>query len=191
MKKLLLLSILSFGFLNADLPEPYASFNQLNYQPFYFEDGWIILNKLTEQNAEVFIDVESPYGEAARAVALQGAPNIKIYAVNPWNSNSYAFQQFISNVIHENTANLITPIKLSSRDASIQTNIVADFIFIDATEECKLIEKISMWLTHLSENGIIAGNRWNWPSVKYLVITAATTFNLNFSEVGNYWFLQK
>lgn len=190
MKNLFLLSFLSLSILNADLPEPYASFNQLNYQPFYLENNWIIINKLVAQEAQVFIDVESRYGEAARAVALQ-LPNLKIYEVNPWHSNSYSYQQFLSNVIQEGTADVITPIKLSSREASLQTNIVADFIYIDATEECKLIEKISSWLIHLTENGVIAGNHWNWPSVKYLVVTAASNFNLNFSEDGDYWFLQK
>lgn len=48
--------------------EPYDSLRQVSYEPYFFENSWILLNKVTAQSTKVFVDVDSPNGMAARVI---------------------------------------------------------------------------------------------------------------------------
>lgn len=173
------------------LPEPYASIRGVAYEPYYLQDSWILLGKVNALDAAVFIDVESRSGEAARFIGANTAEEVNVYCINSWKENDHQFQTFLSNVIHEDAAERVIPIRMSSNEAAAALNLIADVIYIDCNDIDAIPEKIMDWVTHLSENGVIAGNRWEWPEVEYAVVNAVGSLNLTLSINGNYWFLQK
>jgi hypothetical protein len=80
--------------LYANLPQPYASINNLPQTPYYVQDGYTIYNLANTHNAAVVIDVESQDGGVARYLAQQASnlpvsnlPSLQqIYSVSMWQS---------------------------------------------------------------------------------------------------------
>ena len=50
----------------ADTPQPYASIRALPATPYHLGDAWVLLNKVQSYSTNVFVDVGSPDGAAAR-----------------------------------------------------------------------------------------------------------------------------
>lgn len=171
--------------------QPYQSIRQVPHEPYYLENSWILLNKVNAQSATVFIDVESPNGEAARFIAANASNELSVYSVNSWSEDEYQFQRFLSNVISENSTEKLIPIRMNSKEASNALNLVSELIYLDCNDISSINEKILTWVTHLSEHGAIAGNRWNWPDVELAVVNAAVGLNLTLTTNGNFWFLNK
>lgn len=178
------------SFLIAD-PEPYASIRQVSYEPYYFENSWILLDKVNAQSTTVFIDIESVDGMAARFVSANVPADVKVYNVNPWSQDEHQFQQFLSNVIEEGQQEQIIPLRMSSKEGSATLNLAAEVIYIDCSQPDSVYEKILSWSTHLTENGLIVGNYWNWNEVKLPVVSAAGDLGLTFSTNANFWFLKR
>lgn len=170
--------------------EPYDSIRLVSYEPYFFENSWILLNAVNSQNASVFIDVESSEGMAARFIAANTS-EVHVYNINTWNENEHQFQQFLSNVVEENTQESITPIRMSSREASNALNLISELIYIDSTQSEAVYDKILSWVTHLTQNGVIAGNHWEWHEVELAVVQAAGDLGLTLNIDGNFWFLRK
>lgn len=171
--------------------EPYDSIRLVSYEPYFFENGWILIDKVNSQNTTVFIDVESQSGEAARFVSTNTSDAVRVYQVNDWNHNAHGYQTFLSNVVHENQADKITPITLNSKDGSAVLNLISECIFLDCNSPETVYDKILAWSSHLSDHGIIAGNKWGWPEVELTVINAAVELNLALTINSNFWFLAK
>ncbi len=193
MKKILTIA-LAFSALFApslEANEPYDSVRNVAYEPYFFEDGYILLEKVTAQGTTVFIDVGSTNGAAARYVAANTDGSTRIYSIHPWTGDEYGFQKFLSNVKQENQNEKIIPIRMSSHEAGAALNLVSEVIFIDSTNADKVYETILAWVSHLSEHGIISGNHWERLSVDLAVVKAAAELNLALSTNGTYWFLRK
>lgn len=173
------------------ISEPYDSIKEVAYEPYFLENSWILLDKINSMDATVFIDVESPEGEAARFVGSYAPESVRVYSINSWSKNDYQFQTFLSNVIQEATTERIVPIRMTSDEASAALNLVSEVIYIACDEIDSVSEKIFNWVTHLSEGGVLAGNKWEWPQIELAVINAADELNLSLSIDGNYWFLSK
>lgn len=170
--------------------EPYDSIRTVALEPFFIEDGFILLDKVNNQGTTVFVDVGSINGAASRYIAATTNDTVKVYTINPWNSD-YSFQKFLSNVKQENQNEKITAIRMNSGEASAALNLVSEFIFIDASDSDTIYENILSWVSHLSEHGIISGNHWERTSVDLAVVKAAADLNLSLSTNGTYWFLKK
>jgi hypothetical protein len=170
--------------------EPYASINQLPYEPYYIENAWILSNKVANQGTTNFIDVGSVAGEAARFIAWSTDGSVKIYNINTWKEEQ-SFQRFLSNVAQENSSEKIIPLRMTSDEAELALNVNSEFIFIECSVEKDVAKKIIGWVTHLTENGIIGGNRWGQPSVELAVITTAVELNLTLQVDQNFWFLKR
>lgn len=187
---LCLAAVLASGsFLSAN--EPYDSIRLVSYQPYFIEDGWILLDKVNAQGTTVFIDVESPEGAASRFIAANTSEAPTIYSIHSWSDNQHQFQKFLSNVIQENQTERIVPIRMSSSEAGACLNLVSEVVYIDCTDVASVNEKILAWVAHLSEHGLIAGNKWEWPEVDLAVVNAANELNLSLTVNGGYWFLKK
>lgn len=187
--------LFSQNFTFAADPEPYTAVRNLTQTPYFFENGFILLDLVNSRAATVVIDVDSVDGAAARYIA-QNAPSslLKVYSIQNW-SNSDRFknpyQQFLSNVKQENTANLIIPVRMESLEAATALSLQAEVIFINTIFKDNVYDDILAWSTHLTSNGIIAGNNWNDAEVINAVTQAANSLNLVLKINGNFWWLER
>lgn len=170
--------------------EPYDSIKNVVYEPYFIQDGYILLDKVNTQNTTVFIDVQSTNGAASRYVALNTPETVKVVCVNPW-ENDYAFQKFLSNVKQENQNEKIIPLRMNSDNASSAINLLSELIFIDGSTNDSLYEAILGWVSNLTDQGVICGSHWELSSVKLAVVQVAANLNLSLTINGTYWFLKK
>jgi hypothetical protein len=185
--------------LFADLPQPFASIQNLPSTPYFVQDAYVFYSLINAQNAAVIVDVESQDGGVARYVAQQVTtlPSVKeIYSVSAWHSpdrsQKHLFQRFLSNVIQENTAQLITPIRMSSHEAAESLNVQADFIsLVGGNDQQTIYNDILAWYPHLSDIGVMCGNNWNETSVQVGVTRAASVLDLTVQVNGNVWYFVK
>lgn len=168
--------------------EPFESVRLMAVEPYFVENGYVLVNKVNSLGATVCVDVESDKGEVSRLIASN--TNVKVYSINAW-SGEHEYHQFLSNVQQENTRERIIPLRMSSEDASDALNLSANLIFIDSSDLGALKSKIASWLTHVADGGVIAGNNWQWNDVKVVVATAASELNLSLTLDANYWFLSR
>lgn len=112
---------------------------------------------------------------------------------NLYFKNGYpqVYYQFLSNVIHTDTQDLITPLPLPSNIAHKVLNfhnIKADLIYIDASHEYEdVLVDIRNYRQLLDTSGIIFGDDFSnsWPGVERAV---RESFNNNFYVVNNnFW----
>lgn len=174
--------------------EPYDLIRRLPEEPYVFENGYILLEKVNSTNTALFLDVGSPNGEAARFIAantvVSNNVGVVIFAINSW-SEADSYHRFLSNVRQEGLDDRITALRMSSAEASNALDVQAGVIFLDCSHSEHLHGKILMWLTQLEENGVIAGNYWHSNPVKMAVVRAAAELNLMLSVESNYWFLTR
>lgn len=183
----------------AQFPQPYESIRDLPPVPYYVQDGYIYFSLIESHKAAIIVDVESQDGSVARYIAQQAnnLPSISaIYSINSWTacdlSQKHLFQRFLSNVKQENTAELITPIRMTSEEAALALNIKADFIsLIGANDEDQIYKDILAWYPHLSEGGVICGNNWSEHSIELGITKAASSLNLDLKINGNVWYFEK
>lgn len=181
------------------LPEPYASINILPQRPSFVQDGYIIYSLASASNVEVIIDVESSEGGVARYLAMQAnnLPSLRqIYSVNLWQSNDRSqkqlYRRFLSNVIQENTSELITPIRMSSEEGAKSLHILADLIhLVGGNDQQTIYNDILSWYPRLSERGIMCGNNWDEPSIQSGVTQAARTLDATLQISGTVWYFVK
>ena len=192
------------GFLLANLsayaaPEPYASVRDLPFTPYFVQDGYVFYSLIESHNAAVIVDVESQDGSVARFVAqlANNLPSLSaIYSISAWPETDPVqrrpYQRFLSNVKHETTTELITPIRMNSLEAAMSLNIKADFIsLVGANDQDRIYKDILAWYPHLSDNGVICGNNWYENAVELGVTKAATSLDLNLKISGNVWYFEK
>lgn len=184
--------------LFADTPPPFSLIHNLPQTPYFVLDGYIYYSLISSQNAAVIIDVDSQDGSVARYIAQQVAtlPSVKqIYSISAWqnsdHSQKHLFQRFLSNVSQENTADLITPIRMSSLEAAGALNIVADFIsLVGANDRDAIYNEIIAWFPHLSATGVICGNNWDENEVQEGVTEAAAALNVSVNVDANVWYIE-
>jgi hypothetical protein len=192
-------TILAGVSLYADVPQPYASIHSLPQTPYFVQDGYTIYSLANTHNVGVVIDVESQDGGVARFLAQQAGnlPSLKeIYSVNIWQSNDpsqkHLFRRFLSNVVQENTTQLIIPIRMCSHEAAESLNVQADLInLVGANDQQTIYNDILCWYPHLSDTGVMCGNNWYEPSIQTGVTSAATMLNVSVQVNGNVWFFVK
>lgn len=178
------------------ISDPYAVIRDLPEQPYYFEDAWIVQNLATTHSAQVLIDLGSVDGGAARYFA-QNLPGTKVYSISSWNDydvtdpgSSYGFHKFLSNVKHEGLTEIIVPIRMDSLEGADSLNILADLIYINSGDY-SVYDTVSAWLSHLSTNGVIAGNNWRLHDVQRGVVDVAAELELTLNLSDNIWWLTR
>lgn len=188
--------------MEKDIPEPYRSINTLPFDGHgwfnnknFFEEYFVV------RPVKTIIEVGSWLGSSTRFLAKNLPDDGKIYAVDTWlgsvehaNDTHIAklFQQFCSNVKHENLTHKIVPIRMKSLEAASALNVIADLIYIDAShEEQDVYEDIMAWSSHLAPNGFMCGDDWNWDSVKRGVLRAALDLDCQARHQLNFWWFEK
>jgi hypothetical protein len=185
--------------LSADLSQPFASIRNLPQTPYFVQDAYVYYSLISARASAVIIDVESQDGGVARYLAQEvtNLPTItQIYSVNAWQSpdrsQKYLFQRFLSNVIQDNTAQWITPIRMTSQEAAEGLNVNADFIsLVGGNDQQGIYNDILAWYPHLTDIGVMCGNNWNDTSVQIGVTRAASVLDLTVQLNGNVWYFEK
>jgi Methyltransferase domain len=202
LRKLVLATVLLSGLsLYADLSQPYASVHTMPQTPYYVQDGYIMYDLINKHSAAVIVDVESHDGGVARYIAQQvsnnNLPSVqRIFSVSGWTSADRAqkdlFQRFLSNVVQENTSELITAIRMPSQEGAKALNITADFIsLVGGNDEKGIYQDILAWYPHLSDTGVMCGNNWNDASVQIGVTKAASALDLTVKLASTVWYFEK
>jgi len=170
--------------------EPYDATRTITYVPYTLQDGYYLYNEVIAQNTTLFIDVGSQGGAVARYIAANTNGSVNIFNINSWSNNENDFQTFLSNVIQENQATNIIPIRMNSLEACVGLNLVSQCIYIE-TDPNNIYADIIGWSSHLAPQGVITGNHWEWSDVEFQVIRAASLLNMTVTVNGTYWFLKK
>lgn len=175
---------------NISAVQPYDSVRTIPYEPYYLPNSWVVLNQFNNREGTVFVDVGSTQNGASRYIAQNVGDGVNVYAISPW-SDLGSFQQFLSNVIQENTTERIIPLRMDSNEASDSLNIIADIIYLNSDDPDTLHNNIILWSSHLSTNGAIVGDNWNFLAIELAVITAANNLGLTLANDGTLWILHR
>jgi len=185
-----------------NIPEPYRSIAVLPYQ----RQGWLnletqtyIVNFIIANKPSSIIHLHSGLGLAtiAMAKALKKVnPMGTIYAVDTWTKpydqtpGGTYYQQFLSNVIHQDVADIIMPCRMSSYEALKALNTNPALIVIDGLiEEDNLNENIILWYPHLDTGGVLCGDDWMLASVARAVERAANKMGISIHHSDTTWHL--
>ncbi len=104
------------------------------------------------------------------------------------------YYQFLSNVVHTNNQNIITPLPLPSSIAYKVLEyhgIKADLIYIDGSHEYQdVLADIKNYLPILNDGGVLFGDDYNelWPGVIKAVNEELTN---KFNIINNFWIYEK
>lgn len=170
--------------------QPYDTIRQLPYEPYYLHNAWLVTNAMTSRSGTVFIDGGSASGGAARYMAQNTDGSVAIYSIDPWLIPG-SYQLFLSNVIQENNTDKITPLRLSSKEAAEGTQIIADVIYLNGTNNYILGQQIVQWFSHLSSNGAICGDGWNFQDTSLAVTKSADKLGLTIEVNGTFWIVHR
>ena len=219
MKKYLLLAVPSifFNSLVGDIksyPEPYNQLEEI--LPFkqtigvYYSNGAEIEQIFNTHKIITALEVGSFLGTGSTAHIgrlLKSQENARFFAVDHW-LGSYNHQlggtaydpilpklydQFLSNIIHQELAHIVIPVQMESVDASKFLNEMFDFIYIDAEHlEEFVYNDLVAWYPHLNSDGVFCGDDWGTSiDVRNAVIRFANENNLKIFTGSNFWRLLK
>lgn len=175
------------------------------------EHGWFgpsnkaYLNKfLEEKKVNVVIEVGSWLGLSTAFMANRLPEGATLYAVDhfegDWAINAHAeyqellpslYEQFLSNMLHAGVDTKVVPIKATTEEAFhvLKGHVKADLIYIDAAHDTESVYKdIVMYSQLLSEEGILTGDDWTWPSVQAAVERYASEHGKQIGAEGNFWY---
>lgn len=206
MKKLFVSILCLNGFLFGDISEPYRSINDLPFDgQGWFSNAEQMENLIAAKSPRTVIEVGSWLGTSTRFIAsrLQQSGGL-LYAVDTWKGSPnesihlqdprlpFLFQLFLSNVKHAGLTEVIIPVRMNSLEAAAALNVKADLIYIDASHDApSVIEDILHWYPHLTLNGVMCGDDWNWQGVQEAVIHCASLLNVKVNASGNFWYYER
>lgn len=145
-------------------------------------------------------------GSTKHFAKLVQPKNGKVYAVDTWLGSStqqagqihyqpilpYAYEQFLSNMIHWKLDTTVIPCRMTSLEASQVLDVVPDLIYIDAEHTyVSVYQDLTAWYPFVKNKGILCGDDWMWPEVRRAVVQFANENNLKIKSSGNFWLYQK
>ena len=187
--------------LNEILPDPYpAIYSTIELLPFNSQ-GWYEHHAIFEElfaNSEIkhIVDVGSWMGKSTCHFAKLIPKDGIVFAVDhflgsglPIESN--LFQQFLSNVVHEQLTDQIVPVRMNSANAARKlqnTDIPIDLVYIDAAQDYdSVINDLRSWYPLIENHGILCGDDWRVCDVQSAVTEFAQEKNLFLYTKGDFW----
>jgi predicted O-methyltransferase YrrM len=190
-----------------ELPAPYNTVDVMPFNPQgWYRNGPSMEWLIRRAKAKTVIEVGSWLGLSTRHIAKTLPEDGVVYAVDHWlgspNENNSQFdmpnlyRQFLSNVIHENLAHKIVPLRMNSLEASqALKHIKPDLIYIDATHEfTNVMLDLIMWFPYVKGHGVLCGDDYYWGHdypVKRAVDTFARENNLIVRDDGWMWYIEE
>lgn len=168
------------------LPYPYDTVELLPYNP----QGWYgnaraIEQLFNEKKPMVVIEVGCWMGVSTMHIASLLPAGGVVYAVDHWLGSikhqpgqpfwnpilPKLYNQFLSNVIHRNLCDKITPLRMSSLEASqVLTELKADFVYIDASHDYESVyADLNAWYPLVKGHGILCGDDFPHPPIQKAV----------------------
>jgi predicted O-methyltransferase YrrM len=195
-----------------NLPEPYSSVNLLPYVSgghFGERQASGLKHVITLYQPKIVVEIGSYLGASTRFIANLLPEHGVVYAVDHWRGNSEWFnkpgyqerqatfyQQFLSNVIHQNLCHKIIPMKMSSLEAAKVLEVVPDMIFIDGSHDYQSVyNDLTAWYEHIKGHGVLCGDDYHWGTgkpVKQAVDQFAKEHRLTIKLIQNwFWYYEK
>ena len=211
LKKILLITICFISVnLIAQLQPP---FDQVKLLPLDMH-GWFTpanqlkLKEFVEKlQPKIAVEIGTWLGVSAIYTAKLLPKNSKLYCIDPWEPYvemagvkeceirfNTAYEQFLSNCIHNNVADKIIPLKMRSQEAVklLATVNNIDLIYVDGShQEDDVYNDILAWYPKLSKIGIICGDDVFIEGVRKGYTKAASKLNLKVQVYGNFWWLER
>ena len=101
--------------------------------------------------------------------------NGKVYSVDTWAGEptqvfkydekilETIYDQYLSNVIHENLTHKMVPVRLPSQQAAKELNVFPHLLYIDATHDYPEGKKdLNLWYPFVKGHGILCGDDYDW-----------------------------
>jgi glycosyltransferase involved in cell wall biosynthesis len=193
---------------NPTLPEPY---NTIVPVPFdargWYRHAEVFEELFKNRVPKVVIEVGCWFGLSTRHLATLLPPGGVVYAVDHWKGSSenqkgelawtpklpYLYEQFLSNVIHENLTERIIPVRMDSLEASrYLKDVRPDLIYIDASHDyVSVYADIAAWYPLIKERGFICGDDYldgEGLTIKQAVDQFALDHGLTVRNVGSFWY---
>jgi predicted O-methyltransferase YrrM len=210
MLKRILGFVLSIWFLQAEkLPAPYDSLTTVH--PFvdfgWYQNGGYLRELIMEYRVRTIIEVGVFLGQSTMDLAKHLPEGGVVYAVDHFLGSPehqpghgawhpcvpYLYEQFLSNVIHENLTHKIIPVRQESLEAAKSLKgIQPDLIFIDASHETEAVyQDLCAWFPLVQGRGILCGDDWLWESVRIAVERFAQDRDLIVAPKGGFWRLME
>ena len=140
--------------------------------------GWFLneapIRKLIQtHNVKTVVEIGSWKGLSTSHIAKMLPAKGKVYAVDSWigfpsqyyskYDTSTIYQQFLSNMIHQNLTDIVVPIRLESLEAAKTCVVSPDLIYLDANHEYDAVyADLTAWFPFVKERGILCGDDWGW-----------------------------
>ena len=172
-----------------------------NFQILPYKDDWWTdnieeLRKEIQQNmANIIVEVGCWTGHTTAELARIVPSNGKVVAVDHWLGQEWEskkgspdydplveslYEQFLSNMIHEQVDQMVFPVRQPSVEAAKHFPFQADLVFIDACHEEEWVyEDCCAWYPKLGKNGILCGDDWFLDDVQNAVRRFAKEKNLD------------
>jgi hypothetical protein len=172
--------------------------------------GWFDFEKVYDHAVQkfsdgIFVEVGCWLGKSTcymGELIAKKQCNIKFYAIDTWcgSNEDYHIQyiesiggtdelynQFINNMKTSNVLQYITPIRLTSRNASqMFEDKSISFAFIDASHFYEdILNDIECWLPKIKPGGIIAGH--DYPGADGVVKAVQQIFGADYTTHSNSW----
>lgn len=132
---------------------------------------------INKHQPKIVIELGSWLGLSTRHIAKCLPYDGHVFAVDHWlGSDEHQietpeylptlYQQFLSNVIHEELTEKITPVKMTTLEAVdyfLKNEIVPDLIYVDASHDEKSVyADLKAYFPLVKGHGIICGDDWGW-----------------------------
>jgi len=208
------LSIVSVGFsefLNEILPDPYPEVYDIEVLPV-LNHGWYynqesIENLVKKHNVRNIVEVGSWLGNStmhfAKIIPVEGV----VFAVDHWKGSEEheknpdwkvllptLFQQFLSNVIHENLEHKIIPVRMDSVTAASKLknlDCTIDLVYLDGDHKtASIYADLVAWYPYIEGHGVICGDDWTWETIRAGVTKFAKERNLKIVAGKVFWYLE-
>jgi hypothetical protein len=185
--------------------EPYASIRPLQARafPWFSEDKRKTLAMLLESMVTKFgkvtvLEVGSWVGDSARFFGHHRGVE-QVYCIDTWAGPvdthrfmlSNLYQQFLSNIIHAELTEKITPVRMKSTEAAIALTVKPHLIYLDGDHSAEgALLDFMVWGPHLAEGGVLCGDDWSWHTVQDGIKEAARVCNAEIAHDGETWWVK-
>jgi predicted O-methyltransferase YrrM len=157
----------------------------------------------------VVIEVGCWFGFSTRHLATLLPPGGVVYAVDHWTGSlenqegahawtpklPYLYEQFLSNVIHENLTDKIIPVRMNSLEASrYLKGTKPDLIYIDASHDYESVyADLAAWYPLVKGHGFMCGDDYldgEMLTIKWAVDQFALDHGLTVKNHGSFWYYE-
>ena len=200
----LMASSLYFYLPQTQMPEPYTSIRVLPFDSHGWYSNQKPIKKLIKgRKIQTVVEVGSWLGSSTRHIASLLPKKGKVYAVDHWLGSTehqggqsawnpalpHLYQQFLSNVIHQNLTDKIVPLRMSSLEAAqCLKEQTFDMVYLDASRDTESVYKdLRAWFPFVKGRGVLCGDDWTWTSVVAAVEKFAAEEHLEIDHNENFW----